>query len=81
MGADGGAAMSVIDNGKRVLLNIPGVFAGIAGMSRRRSHSRRRAGVGKLKAVYAATLDEKPAVLTNVQPAGDGRSYTAQVLG
>jgi hypothetical protein len=81
MGADGGSAMSVIDNGKRVLLVIPGVFAGIAGMSRQTIAFTPQPGVGKLKAVYAVTLDDQPAVLTNVQPAGDGRSYTAQVLG
>jgi hypothetical protein len=73
--------MSVIDNGKRVTLNIPGVFAGIAGMSRSTVAFAPQGVAGKLKPIYAATLDEKPAVLTNVQPAGDGRSYTAQVLG
>jgi hypothetical protein len=71
---------TLIDNGRRAPLVIPGLFAGIAGMSRGQVAFAPQPGVKPL-ATYAATLDGQPVVLTNVQPAGDGRSYTAQVLG
>jgi hypothetical protein len=73
--------MTVINNGRHAPLTIPDVFAGICGWSRGQVAFTPPAPISQPKAAYPATLDGSPVVLTNIQLASDGRSYTAQVLG
>lgn len=73
--------MTIVNNGDRRSLVIPGVFAGTCGISRGRLAFGPVPPAIELLRVYAATIDGRPVVLSNVQPAGDGRSYIAQVLG
>ena len=71
----------IIDNGTQGHLTIVGVFVGTCGLSAGKVAFSPPPGVKKLNPVYSAMLNGRSVVLRDVKPAGDGRSYTAQVLG
>jgi len=67
-----------IDNGDRQYLSISGVFEGTCGVSRGViAFTPNRFGRSPEKARGAALAGE-PILLTQVQPSGDGQSYTAR---
>lgn len=70
-----------IENGTQGQLVIAGVFAGTCGLNAGKVAFSPAPGEKKLEPVCRATLNGKPVVLSDIRPAGDGRSYTAQVHG
>lgn len=73
--------MTIIQNGHRWPLQIEGVFDGECGVGDGRIAFRPLAPGLVSKANYSALLNGRSVVLSDVRPAGDGRSYTAKVLG
>lgn len=73
--------MTMIQNGHRWSMTIDGVFQGDCGVSGGRIAFRPLSPASVTKAHYAAVLNGRDVVLADVLPAGDGKSFTAQVLG